>query len=256
MDAPVEDTQKAPESGQDPTTAPSAGKDLPAAKPAPQKPNAAVPGDNPGVRKALKLKEQIAPHGWKQEPDWEISGEAPARVTAIARRGAEVLTVVWDSGVFNYELSGHLIEDRHTKIRNVSHGRQLAARPAAEASAELARVVSNRSFRPAAPRTSTARGKLPFDPETSSDSDVLSAIQGRYVVWVNRISNLEEHALASKESRLWKITGDGATRTIQFTTETGFRAARLDQILRVGKPTRKRAVSAETEAETAEAEAA
>lgn len=222
----------------------------------PQEPgwDGAAPSDaieQRGARKAEKLAAEITPHGWSTP---EVTALAAGRVTAVSRRGAEVLTVVWDSGVFDYELSGHIIQDRTTKIRNVSHGRQLAARPAAEAAAELARVSSNRSFRPREPRTSTPKGKMPFDPETSSDAEVIAALLGRHVVWVNRISNLEEHAQASKTDRQWKVTGEGAERVIQFTTETGYRAARLDMILRVGKPTRKRAVASGDE--SAEAEAA
>lgn len=208
-----------------------------------------------GAGKATKFSKEIAPAGWDIAVD---SGEThePARVRAVAKRGAEVLTVVWDGGVYNYEQSGHVIEDRTTKLRNVSHARQVAARTPDVAQAELARVGANKAWRPREAKTTTPKGKLPFNPAETPDADVIAAILGKHVVWVNRIANTEESGVASKSDRQWKITGEGADRVIQFTTENGFRAARLDKILRVSaRPTRKRAV-ADAEEQPAEAQAA
>lgn len=219
-----------------PTPGPQPAEKAPAATSAPE--------GNSGVRKALKLAEQVKAAGWTSE--WNISSENPNRVQSVSRRGSEILTVTWDSGVFNYELSGHLIDDRHTKIRNVSHGRQLAARGAGEAQAELARVTSNRAFRPREAKGGTARGKLPFDPETATEAEIKSAILGKYLVWINRVSNTEEHATATKSDRYTTVSGEGAERVVQFCSDIGFRALRLSALLRVGTtPTRKRSVAEE-----------
>lgn len=219
----------------------------------------AVGIEEKGARKAARFAADIALTGWSAgEP--EATGEV-GQVRIVATRGEEILTIAWDTGVYNYVLSGHVISDRTTKLRNVSHARQVAARSAESATAELARVVSNRSWRPREARTTTAPRKLPFDIVTATDEEITRAVAGKHLVWLNRISNAEEHGIVSPSHRYFRVTGAGAERVLQFNTKGGFRACRLDQILRVGSaPTRKRNVesaedtSAEPEQQPTETE--
>jgi hypothetical protein len=192
-------------------------------------------GEPKGSAKADKLQNALYQHGWA----FQARNNDGDRVEAVLVRGSEVMTVVWHGGVFSYEETGHLVGDRHTKVRNVSAAIKLGSRPKEEAEADLARVVANTRFKPSAPR-GVSRSRLPFDPATVSDDLLWHAVMGKTIEWVNRVSNATETAVVSKSPKFWRVLGEGAERTLQFTSETGFRACLLSQIVRVGGSTRRR----------------
>lgn len=196
--------------------------------------------DPKGRAKASKLQDALYPHKWNFD---SLTGEGN-RVQLVMTRGSEVLTVVWDAGVFNYDETGHLVGDRHTKVRNVSAAIKLGSRPAEEAEAELGRVVSNKRFKPAVPRGVPAKRRAVLahlDLKTATQEDLAASLAGMTIEWVNRVSHQTEVATVSKDPKFFRLDEREDGRVIQFSTVgEGFRAARLDQIVRVGGSSRRR----------------
>lgn len=189
-----------------------------------------------GVRKAERLQAALQPYGWSHAL---LDGE-DNRVTATVTRGQEVLQVTWHGGVFSYEETSHTVGDRVTKVRNVSAALKLGGRTTEAAAAELARVVANRRFKRAAPRNVPAPKRLPFDIKHATDEALKQALVGKVVEWINRVSGASETARVSKDDRFFRVLGEGEDRTVQFNSDSGSRACRISQIVRVGGSARRR----------------
>lgn len=206
-------------------------------------------GDPKGRAKADRLQNELYPHGWA----FSARNYDGDRVEAVLVRGSEVLTVVWNGGVFNYEETGHLVADRHTKVRNVSAAVRLGQRPAAAAESDLGRVVANKRFKPAVPRGVPANRRKALeglDLATATTEELLGRLAGMTVEWINRVSHSTEVATISTDPKFFRVDDREDGRVLQFAAGeivkgrfvgTGFRAARLDQIVRVGGSSRRRA---------------
>lgn len=204
-----------------------------------------------GAAKAAKLAEAIAPHGWATE----VVGDS-AKATAVARRGGETLTVVWLDGVYQYEESAHVVHDRTTRLRNVSAGIKLAARPKEAVEAEYGKVISNRRFRPVQPKETEGHLQgVPVDrrlfpePQKATYDELWAALAGYRVVWVNRVSNMTESATVSQNARFFNLrTNPDGEPFVEFcTVGTGFRACRVADIIstsrKAGKARRTKTLS-------------
>ena len=201
-----------------------------------------------GSAKALKLHAALSGYGW--DPHYILTAGPSGRVTAVLTRRQETLTVTWDSGVFNYEETSHAVGDRVTKVRNVSAAIAMGSRPAEAAEKDLERVVRNRTFNKAkvAAAGTPSRRKLPFDPETVTETELASLLAGKTIEWTNRITRGTETArVTDRSSKFFKLTEGPAGRTLQFTSSEGFRACRLADILRVGGSLRKSAQNRDAE---------
>lgn len=184
-----------------------------------------------GLSKAQKLAAEIQEFGWTVT----VKAITETEVEAVAQRGAEILNVVWDTGVFLYEPSGHTIADRHTRVRNVSQAKQFATRPAEAAEKELTRVASNKAWkRKPVPRATTNR-PLPFDGATVTEQELSKALRGRFVKWHNRLTESEESAYVSLNPRYFSLTEHEGERVVQFCGSNGFRAFRLAALIKIGK---------------------
>lgn len=74
-------------------------------------------------RKAEALTAVLRPFGWRV-----TTTTAPGdRVTLTAKRRKEVLTIVWTSGVFEYDASSYVNAGKSRKVRNVSAARKNCA---------------------------------------------------------------------------------------------------------------------------------
>jgi hypothetical protein len=204
------------------------------ATPAPAKtPKAKADAIEPkGAAKAAAFAGKIEGAGWKTE----ISTRPGGGTEALAQRGAETIEIVWYSGVITYGNLVHVIGDRTVKLRNVSHALQIALRTAEEAHKEFARVANSRAFRPAPKAAATAtagRKALPFGAEAPAE-EISKAVLGKRIVWLNRISGMEESAVASGDPRWVSVREAAGERVLQFCSVNGFRACRLSAIVRVG----------------------
>lgn len=198
-----------------------------------------------GSAKALRIQTALQPHGWIYA---SLTGGEAGRVTATFTRGIETLTVAWDSGVFNYDETAHAIGDRVVKVRNVSAAIKLGSRPEAEAEKDLERVARNRTFNKAKVREAgdPVRRKLPFDPAEVTEVELSALLAGKTIEWTNRITRGTETAtVTDRSAKYFRVVDAPSGRTLQFVSkEEGFKACRLEDIVRVGGSLRKRAQKA------------
>jgi hypothetical protein len=187
--------------------------------------------DSKSLGKAQTFSALAATAGW--EATTEVRGDA-TEVTAT--RGAETIVQAWLSGVWQYDASVYAYGDRSTKPRNASGARKLLDRTEADASAEMAKVLSNNSFRKREPiDLATAKPRLPFDPELATNEEVLAVLAGQAVVWYNRISRGKESALMGRERNRITVLEDGARVVNTCCPVTGFRSFLVTAILQVGR---------------------
>lgn len=157
----------------------------------------------------------------------------------IAQRGPEVIHQAWIGGVYQPEAATYTIHDRTVKTRNLAEAIRRGGRPADAAEDEFKKVITNKAFVKKAP-TAKAPVRLPFDPEHADDEEILAALLGTRVRWINRISNNEETGtitLSPKHLSI-KVSPEGE-KVVRFCCiATGFRAFRLPALLSVGRATR------------------
>lgn len=175
---------------------------------------------------------EVAKHGWASE----IRVEEGDRIEVTSKRGDEILFIEWMNGVYQNSAT-YTIADRTVKIRNASAAKAYAARDPKAGAEELVRVTSNKAFRKkAVPSEDLQRSRLPFDPATATEPEILEAILGRTVVWHNRISVRSETAVVGKDPRRAHFTEFEGERIFNFCCpNTGFRSFRLSGLLRVGR---------------------
>lgn len=199
-----------------------------------EKMDVALPGDSKSAAKAIPVREVMSQHGWStvlvpaedttpEEDIWELTG----------RRGNEVLWISWTKGVLTTEpMPSYTIADRTIKLRNASAVRQYAERTPAQGEAELAKVASNRYFRrkPTEPKPA----KLPFDPETATDREIIKALMGKAVAWHNRLREMPETGHVGTDDRKIYFTEYGGERIFNFLCPAnGHRAFRMAALLNV-----------------------
>jgi hypothetical protein len=208
-------------------TAPAARRNSPPAK-------KAIPADEAaerGRRKAKKLSAAFSE--WKAEIS---TSNNLAEITLI--RGDETVQIQWDGGVFVYESANYVHGDRVVKIRNVSHAKQLMARSSEQAQEDSERAVENRNrVRSNPPKREAGRlprRRLRFDPESMSDEEIVDALLGKGVTWLNRITGTTEVAYVGRDPKRILISELDDERVIHWCCPvTGFRSMRLAALLRV-----------------------
>jgi hypothetical protein len=78
--------------------------------------------------------------------------------------------------------------------------------------------------------------RLPFDPATASDREVIDALAGKGVAWHNRFRQVPESAQTPRDPRRMRIEEQNGERVVLFCCPvTGFRAFRLSALTRVGR---------------------
>lgn len=168
-------------------------------------------------------------HGWEATPEL-LDGDI---CELTLRRGDETLWISWTSGVLTTEpMPTYTIADRTVKLRNASAVKQHAVRAPEVGLKELEKVSSNRFFkpRPIEPKV----GKLPFDPRTATDIEIVNALMGKAVSWHNRLRVIPETAQVGKNPKKIYFTEFGGERIFNFICPaTGHRAFRLAALTRV-----------------------
>lgn len=144
----------------------------------------------PSVVKATDFAGAAKALGWETAVWWEGDHSK-----VLAERGSEGIQIEWVGGVFQPESCNYRRGDGNAvRLRNAAAAKARMAVTAEEAEKEASRVRKFRTERaPGTPRPASApRRALPEGWETMLDGDVLSAVQGRKIAWVNRVSGLEE----------------------------------------------------------------
>jgi hypothetical protein len=192
------------------------------------------PGDSKSWAKAMAFRAEVAKLGWTATVGHPQDGAEIDLVEVLASRGEEHLYISWLAGGLQHPVT-YTIETRTIKMRNASQAKKYAARSEAVASAELGKVASNRAFKPRA--TEPKRSRLPFDPATAGDAEVITSLLGKSVAWHNSISQQSESGTVGRDaSRIQIREMNGGERTIEFCCAAGggFRAFHLSALTRVG----------------------
>jgi len=182
--------------------------------------------------------------GWKAEATLH-QGDS---VTVIVTRGEEQITIGWIGGVFQDNCSYAHNGRTPIKLRNASAAKQRMAVPPATADQEAAKVTAHKAVKAKAAKAPSVQRRLPFT-EASLDQEVLDAVYGKRITWLNSISELSEEdrvpALAEstrlpdgsrgtkKQHHAPRITEGPRGRVLEFVGANGFRAVALAQITRV-----------------------
>lgn len=186
-----------------------AGSPTPTARKPRQRASKAAPAPveervNPSIPKAHAARALLEPQGWKVTGRASFEGEE-AHASILAMRGEEQLHMVWvDGGLVAQQYSMWNME---TPAKN-----------------------------------NTPDHKLPFDPDEMTDAELVRAISGMKVTWWNRIGQMTENAIVSKDrvqvQHLYDGKGDEtpADRVITFTDMggDGFRSFRVGALLKIG----------------------
>lgn len=181
-------------------------------------------------RKAGAFAAKVEALGWTIEDRYPEEGTTEI----LATRGGEAIFIAWKDGrMVDNPMPTYTIAHRTILMRNASQAVQFAARPPEEAEKELARVAANKSFKRKAPEDGPRRF-LPFEPESATDAEILSAVIGARVSWHNPLTESEETVWVSNQRKFLsiRIAPDGE-RVVWCVADSGFRAFRVSALTRV-----------------------
>lgn len=138
--------------------------------------------------KAAAFAVEAANLGWSLETP-KTDGD---RTEITVRRGEETIDLAWEGGVFQhpclYSFKGHTIQMRNASAAQ----KRMSMDP--EVSAEERERVAVRKTNAMERKAGVPRQrKLPFDPETATNEEVLSAVQGKMIFWTNGHREVEEN---------------------------------------------------------------
>lgn len=176
--------------------------------------------------------------------DWatEVSNREGEKTEVTATRGDESIKIHWLQGVFH---NGNGIYTdplgRTIVMRNAS-----ACLKQAEVSEEVA--LQKAQAKQAGKRTRKGSGmgrpknapqaeevpqeKLPFDPEESTAKEIIKAVEGKRITWVNSLSGKVQSAIVRphKANKILPGTAKSPSPIIQFMTEAGDCSVRISSI--------------------------
>lgn len=184
--------------------------------------------------KACAFRDAVSALGWSTSLGHPQDGAEIDLVECTAQRGDEYLYISWKAGALQHPVT-YTIDTRTVKMRNASQAKQYAARSPEEASKELGKVTSNRAFRKKEPSVKPNVRALPFDPGLATNEEVVTALLGKSVAWINRISNGVEFATLGRDVKRVRIEEKDDGRQVLFCCpSSGFRAFRLADLVKVG----------------------
>lgn len=181
--------------------------------------------------KAAPIAELAAKLGWTSST--ATDGDA---TTLTVTRADETISILWISGVFKYPCT-YTVGGRTVGVRNASEAKQRMEKSPDMAQAEAVKVRVS--------RVGVAKGSIGRTPKAlpfsgvSTDAEVLAAVEGRKITWVNSVSNQAESDSVPNGERVNnrtnrpKITEGPAGRVLTFTGPSGFRSVRLSSITSV-----------------------
>jgi hypothetical protein len=196
-----------------------------------------VGGNTKSELKAAAFAEDAIALGWTW--DMETEGEL---TKVVVRRGEETLEISWLGGVFQGETCVYQHAGRTAiKVHNASAAKKRMAVPAEAAEQEARKVAAHKALRGGGRQKSDAKKSLkalPFT-EASLDQEVLDALYGRRITWLNGTSDAEESDRVPSPREVKKAAnapkiGEGPRgRFITFTGQSGFRDVLISSITEV-----------------------
>lgn len=223
-------------------------KAAPAKAPA-KKVAAKAPVATPGDSKAQQFALRAEAAGWTVERRAD-----PPTKRAICVRGDETVEVGWTNEVADGPIGYHVHSAGTTSIKNAASAlRIIEGKPGEFIPSPKARAIRAQTK----PKAERVAKPLPFDPYKTLDEDVIAAVRGKRVVWINsldsdnpceaRVPNAPrpQHTLPSGKLSKKKfdhtfisLSKDEDTlgeRILNFCDPgVGFRACHVGAIIRVG----------------------
>jgi hypothetical protein len=166
----------------------------------------------PKPTKAAKFADEAEALGWEVERERLPEGGRLVR----AMRGDEIYELAWHRNI-----AGNLI---------FAYGSYSAPSQGAVEVKNVKQVLRDMT------QVRSPNGSLlPFDVYTADSVEILKALAGRSITWINSITGLEEQGDLPRGGMHYTLTGEAEHRVLHFPDQvhTGFRSVRLSAITRV-----------------------
>jgi hypothetical protein len=176
--------------------------------------------------------------------DWstKVSNREGEKTEVTATRGDESIKIHWLQGVFHNgngiytDPLGRTIVMRNASacIKQSEVSEEVALQKAqAKQAGKRTRKGSGMGRPQNAPKAEEVpQEKLPFDVEESTAKEIIAAVEGRKITWVNSVSGKVQSAMVkpSKANKILPGTKTSPSPIIQFMTESGECAVRISSI--------------------------
>lgn len=172
---------------------------------------------------------------------WAGTSETSGETTKVTvTRGAEAIEITWINGVFQGDSCVYQHAGRSAiKVHNASAAKKRMGATPDQAQEEAQKVTAHKAARaPKKTPLAARRSKLPFT-DASMDQEVLDAVYGKFITWVNGTSDTEDTDRVPTPQEVRKAAnapkiGEGPRgRFITFTGQSGFRDVLVSSIVRV-----------------------
>lgn len=180
----------------------------------------------PGVKAAAFIAEATR-LGW--DTDVKTTGDRVPVDTVTATRGDEAITIEWQADVF---MPGCLYvrpDGTSSKLRNASHAKQVMGSPPPTPEQLAARRAVRERI--GGQKRMPVRS-LPFNPDLMTDEELGERLLGCKIVWVNRISQLEESDIIPPSTRV-RVDEGASGRQVHFNSLLGARTVRVSGIIHI-----------------------
>ena len=184
---------------------------------------------------------------------WEVTGRTVdgSNIALVFERGSERITGSWTNGVWDYP--GHYENGGGGSrvLLNASAARKAMSTPATEVRHTPAKAAREPGAAPTKAKTTVV--KVPFNANTSSDNEVLTALRGHRIKWTNKFSELVEVGVVPINGNKTKLHDDDlddpGTRQLTFCDAAGegYRTVRLSSIVYVSPHEVKEAIEDDIE---------
>lgn len=183
---------------------------------------------HPAVVKAGQIGRIAAEHGWKGNLDSKVVEDK--RITVIkGQRKDESFCLTWEN---NHLVNGtYSFFSKSTQIHSASQALTfICGKP------DLARVFKKE---PVIDRLDVVERyrELPFDVETATESEIITALSGRTIYWYSPITGKiwEDVVQKPTKKKAFEVRNvANGKRMFNFIGQQGFRSVLLDQLFKVG----------------------
>lgn len=151
-----------------------------------------------------KFAAEVEAAGWEVERIRSKDGSKTVR----ASRDGEELELTWSRGE-KFVYPGRYSVGTHTRnVRNASEGRNIVASTKSQNAPNITVRTAEKANGVVVPVVRELTRKLPFDPMSELDDNVVAHLRGRKIIWRNSITGLYESGLVPRAERDVK-TRDG-----------------------------------------------
>lgn len=180
----------------------------------------------PGVKAAAFIAEATR-LGW--DTDVKTTGDRVPVDTVCATRGDEAITIEWQADVFTPGCLYVRPDGTPSKLRNASHAKQVMGSPPPTPE----QLAARRAVRDRIGGVARVPVRsLPFDPGLVTDEELAERLSGCKIVWVNRISGLEESDHIPPSTRV-RVDEGASGRQVHFNSLLGARTVRVSGIIHI-----------------------